>query len=338
MRRRTFVAGSVGIGTALLAGCTADGGGVGSGDGASGDGSGDTGDSSDGDSTDGDSGGSGDTGSFRLLISDRPAAIGDFESLTVSFSHARVFGGGSDETATATGTDDETAAGTDTASATDTEDDPATGTDTEGGGAVQPDSDEEDDGNGKGNGRGNGNGTGGDDEEQREDEEEREEEDGADGEEQGSGDGGFTTFDLSGASVDLTRVVGDAAMSILDEPLAPGRYTKIELHAAEVTGVVDGEDANVKLPSGKLMLTKPFEVVAGESVSFVFDINVVQRGQGNDYNLLPVIGESGVAGRDVEVEEVDDAGTAANGTEASTATVPGDATDTGTDTSTASDD
>ena len=333
MRRRTFVASGVGIGAALLAGCTADGGSVGSSDGTSGNGSVDTGDSSDGDSNDDNSGVSGNTGSFRLLISDRPAAIGDFDSLTVSFSHARVFGGGSDETATATGSGDEAGARTDTESGTDTEGQTVTGTDSEGGGAVQPESDEEEDGDGRGNGNGNRNRNGDDEEEKQ-----REDEDRDDGEERDSGDAGFTTFDLSGASVDLTRVVGDAAMSILDEPLTAGRYTKIELHAADVTGVVDGEEANVKIPSGKLMLTKPFEVVAGESVSFVFDINVVQRGQGNDHNLLPVIGESGVAGRDVEVEEVDDAGTAPNGTEASTATDSGSTAGTRTDTAATSDD
>jgi hypothetical protein len=94
-------------------------------------------------------------------------------------------------------------------------------------------------------------------------------------------------------------------MSVLDGELSPGRYTKIELHASDVVGIVDGEEAAVKIPSGKLMLTRPFEVAAGESVDFVFDINVVKRGKGNSYNLQPVIGESGVAGKDVDVEEVE---------------------------------
>jgi len=278
---------SVGAGAALLAGCTSGGGAGEEGD----DGAGGT-DSGGVDTTEtSDASVSG--GRFRLLISDRPAAIGDFESLTVSFSHARVFGDVATETATATGTA--------TTAANET-----------GGGAVQPESDdgdEDDPGNGNGNGRGNGDGgDGGDGDEDSRDTAATDDRDA--GEAGDDGEGGFTRFDLSGASVDLTKVVGDRAMPVLDETLAPGRYTKIELHAADVTGIVDGEGANVKIPSGKLMLTKPFEVRRGESVSFVFDINVVQRGQGNDYNLLPVIGESGVAGTDVAVEEVDDAGTA----------------------------
>ena len=91
---------------------------------------------------------------------------------------------------------------------------------------------------------------------------------------------------------------------MFDGELREGRYTKIELYAADVVGVVDDEEVEVKIPSGKLQIVKSFEVRAGETVSFVFDINVVKRGP-NGYNLLPVISESGVAGEDVEVEEVD---------------------------------
>lgn len=312
MKRRAFVT-SVGAGAALLAGCTSggDGGSGGGSDGSDG-GDGTSGTDTGGDATGETSDGGVAGGRFRLLISDRPAAIGDFDSLTVSFSHARVFGD------IRTATEDETATADGTATATATSSSNETG-----GGAVQPESDEDEDDPGNGNGRGNG----GDDGEEEE----------AEGDDGDDGQGGFTRFDLAGASVDLTQVVGDRAMPVLDETLAPGRYTKIELHASDVTGIVDGEEANVHIPSGKLMLTQPFEVAAGETVSFVFDINVVQRGQGNDYNLLPVIGESGVAGEDVDVEEVENGEDGEGGaTESATATDAGTAT--GTATETASDD
>ena len=58
------------------------------------------------------------------------------------------------------------------------------------------------------------------------------------------------------------------------------------------------------IPSGKLQIVKPFEIEPGEELSFVFDINVVRKGSEGGYNLLPVISESGVAGEDVEVEEI----------------------------------
>ncbi|MFB6361013.1 MAG: DUF4382 domain-containing protein [Halobacteriales archaeon] len=116
--------------------------------------------------------------------------------------------------------------------------------------------------------------------------------------------GGFREIDLDGASVDLTQVVGEKAISVFDGELPEGRYAKIELVASGIDGIVDGGPVDVMIPSGKLQIVKPFEVVAGETLSFVFDINVVKKGQTGDYNLLPVIAKSGVSGNDVEVEEV----------------------------------
>ena len=104
----------------------------------------------------------------------------------------------------------------------------------------------------------------------------------------------------------MTQVVGEKAISVLEGELEAGTYTKIELHASDVVGVVDGDEVDVKLPSEKLQITKTFEVEEGEEVSFVFDIHVVKRGPNNGYILRPVISESGVAGEDVEVEEVED--------------------------------
>ena len=73
-----------GLGTAALAGCSGGGGGGSSEDGT--------------DTGDGKSGGA--LGAFRLLISDQPAAIGDFDSLEVTLSSARVFRVDEDETVT----------------------------------------------------------------------------------------------------------------------------------------------------------------------------------------------------------------------------------------------
>ncbi|WP_206043396.1 DUF4382 domain-containing protein [Haloarcula rubripromontorii] len=256
MRRRRFIATGAGVGVGLLAGCS------GSSDSGS-DGTSDDGTSDDATMADG-----GAVGAFRLLISDQPAAIGDFDSLNVSFSRARIFRASeeTEDTATETATADPT--GTATADSTEAETTDPTETET-------PDDDADED-----------------------------------------ADGGFVVRDLDGATVDLTEVVGDRAIGVLDGELEAGRYSKIELYAESVEGVVDGESVDVKIPSGKLQITKPFEVVAGESVEFVFDINVVKKGNGG-YNLLPVISESGVAGRDVDVEEVSN-GADADDTESST--------------------
>lgn len=111
------------------------------------------------------------------------------------------------------------------------------------------------------------------------------------------------TVQLNNTTVDLTSVVGENATMIADVTLEPGTYNKIELHVASVDAQVDGESAAVKVPSQKLMITKPFNVSANQTTKFVFDISVVKKGP-NGYNLLPVISESGVAGKDVQIREV----------------------------------
>ncbi|WEL23852.1 DUF4382 domain-containing protein [Candidatus Nanohalovita haloferacivicina] len=107
------------------------------------------------------------------------------------------------------------------------------------------------------------------------------------------------------SAVDLTQVRNLTAESLVNTTLPAGNYSKIELYSERINASVDGENVDVKIPPGKLMITKPFEVRPNETTSFVFDIQVVLRGnqQNNQgYILRPVTSESGVAGRDVEVE------------------------------------
>ena len=277
--RRHILAVSAGTGALMLAGCSADTTGADpDGDGSSSDGT--------------DSGGSA-AGTFRLLISDQPVAIDDFDELNVSLDRARIF---SESAEDGDGEEDEADASEDGESDPDEDEgdepgDEANETEADGGENDSDDSDEDD-------------GTA-----DEENETEGDPEDEADGpEDDGAADDdqrGFQVIDLDNATVDLTQVVGDKAIGVFEGELEEGRYTKIELYAADVEGIVDGESVDVKIPSGKLQIVKPFEVVAGETLSFVFDINVVKKGQKQAYNLLPVISESGVAGRDVEAEEIE---------------------------------
>ncbi|MFB6145839.1 MAG: DUF4382 domain-containing protein [Candidatus Nanohaloarchaea archaeon] len=115
------------------------------------------------------------------------------------------------------------------------------------------------------------------------------------------------TFDLDSPTVDLTQLKGSKAQAILRRNLSAGSYTKIELNVENTNGVVNGSEVNVKVPSNKLMITKNFEVRPNGTTSFVFDIQVVERGN-QGYNLLPVISNSGVAGEDVPVERTSDKG------------------------------
>ncbi|MFP4423970.1 MAG: DUF4382 domain-containing protein [Candidatus Woesearchaeota archaeon] len=119
---------------------------------------------------------------------------------------------------------------------------------------------------------------------------------------------GFEERDVD-VTVDLTELVGAASTEVLETELEPGVYSKIELYVKSVDATVGNESAQVMVPSEKLQIVKEFEIVEGNVTTFVFDINVVRKGQGNEYNLLPVISESGVVGKDLdesEVEEIED--------------------------------
>ena len=282
--RRKFVALGAGASATLLAGCAGEGSLPSSG-------------GSDG--SDGSDGGSGTTtGTFRLLISDAPADIGDFDRLDVTLDRARVFEArdGEDEEEdeeAADEEDDEGESDDDTGeNATETDDDTGENvTETDDDGSPNGTADDED----------------GEDDVEGDESEDNEEED-AEGEDDADGgeDRGFRVVDLDGATVDLTQVIDEDAIAVFDGELPAGSYEKIELEVSAVEGVVDGAEVEVKLPSEKLQITNGFEVTADEPVSFVFDINVVKRGKNNGYILKPVISGSGVAGRDVEVNEIDE--------------------------------
>jgi hypothetical protein len=277
--RREFVALGAGASATLLAGCAGDGAVP---------------------STDGSGGGTDSqttTGSFRLLISDAPADIADFDRLDVRLSEARVFEAGGeddeegDDDGNETDVDDETDGNVSDPETDDGQDD------SEAEDAEEDDDEESDDGEG---------GEDGADDETDDDEDGDETDDDEDGDETDDDDRGFTVIDLDGATVDLTQVIEDDAIAVFDGELPAGSYEKIELAVSDVQGIVDGGEVDVKLPSEKLQITNGFEVTPDESVSFVFDINVVKRGPNNGYILKPVISGSGVAGRDVEVNEIDD--------------------------------
>jgi len=67
-----------------------------------------------------------------------------------------------------------------------------------------------------------------------------------------------------------------------------------------VEAQIDNSSVDVKLPSGKLQLTKSFTVAPNQTTEFVFDIQAVQRGT-QGIILRPVISQSGTVGEDVEI-------------------------------------
>ena len=217
------------------------------------------------------------SGTFQLYISDQPVAIDEFESLVVDFDYARVFPSSDSQD----GEDDDDQQTPDTGDNTDDIDESDGGAESE-----------------ENNNAGDA------------DEEEEEFEDAGDADdetrEDGSDENGFFILDLDGQSVDLTDVLGDKAIRVWEGELDEGEYDKIELHIHSADGILKetGDSVDVKVPSEKLQIVHSFEVTAEETTGFVFDINVVAKGQTGGYNLLPVISESGVVGDDVDIEDV----------------------------------
>ncbi len=122
------------------------------------------------------------------------------------------------------------------------------------------------------------------------------------------GEESFVEEDIN-VTVDLTQLVGAKSIEVLELDLEPGNYTKIELFVDQPNidaETADETAASIFVPSGKLMIENDFEIVEGEQVTFVFDINIVKTGPGTDYNLTPVIAESGVVGDDLDEEDVEE--------------------------------
>jgi CYTH domain-containing protein len=102
--------------------------------------------------------------------------------------------------------------------------------------------------------------------------------------------------DLDGdnvAGIDLRPLEGENALEIWSGNLTAGEYNKVFIYVDKVTGVLEGGGtAEVKLPSNKLQISKPFTI--GDSVvSFVYDITVVNAGKSGKYVLKPQIAQSG---------------------------------------------
>ena len=93
--------------------------------------------------------------------------------------------------------------------------------------------------------------------------------------------------------IDLRLLTGENALEIWSGNVTPGVYSKLFIYVGDVTGyLVGNESVAVKLPSGKLHISKPFSV-NDSLVNFVFDITVHEAGNSGKYILQPQISESG---------------------------------------------
>jgi hypothetical protein len=108
----------------------------------------------------------------------------------------------------------------------------------------------------------------------------------------------WVEFEPQVREVDLTLLPGDKAQEIWRGDVPEGQYTKVFIQVSDISGVLKetGKPVDVKLPSSKLQISKPFEITSGSVTSFVYDLTVVAAGSpqsGIKYILKPQVGQSG---------------------------------------------
>ena len=91
---------------------------------------------------------------------------------------------------------------------------------------------------------------------------------------------------------DLTKLQDGNVTTIVNESIGTGEYTQVRLIVESTEGLVNGTMVDVAVPSETLKIVKSFTIAENQTVTFIFDIHVVKAGK--KYNLVPVIGKSGV--------------------------------------------
>jgi uncharacterized repeat protein (TIGR01451 family) len=137
---------------------------------------------------------------------------------------------------------------------------------------------------------------------------------------QGGESGNWTEFDLGdpGESVNLTELKDTNATEIWSGELKNGTYNKVFIYITAIDWELkEGNGTSeVKLPGGKLQISKPFEVKDGIVTNFVYDVTVIEAGKSGKYILKPQIAQSGAdqkfneitpskAGADLEINKTE---------------------------------
>ena len=104
--------------------------------------------------------------------------------------------------------------------------------------------------------------------------------------------GEWMILEPSNRTFDLTKLQDGNVTTIINESIGTGKYTQVRLIVESTKGLVNGTMINVTVPSEMLKIVKPFTITENQMATFIFDINVVKAGK--KYNLIPVIGKSGV--------------------------------------------
>lgn len=111
----------------------------------------------------------------------------------------------------------------------------------------------------------------------------------------GDGTKEWIEFEPEVETVDLALLPGEKAQEIWRGNIPEGQFTKVSIYVAHIEGIlIETNDlTNVKLPSERLQISKPFEVKVDTLVSFVYDVTVVRAGQSGQYIIKPQLDQSG---------------------------------------------
>ena len=104
--------------------------------------------------------------------------------------------------------------------------------------------------------------------------------------------GEWMILEPSNQTFDLTKLQDGNVTTIVNESIGTGEYTQVRLIVESTKGLVNGTMVDVAVPSETLKIVKSFTITENQTVTFIFDIHVVKAGK--KYNLVPVIGKSGV--------------------------------------------
>lgn len=99
---------------------------------------------------------------------------------------------------------------------------------------------------------------------------------------------------------DLTLLPGEMTQELWRGNVPEGDYSKVIVYVSVVHGTLKatGEIIEIKLPSNKLQMSKPFQVTTGTITSFTYDLTVVKAGNaqsGGKYLLNPQVDQSGAS-------------------------------------------
>ena len=99
---------------------------------------------------------------------------------------------------------------------------------------------------------------------------------------------------------DLTLLPGAKTQELWRGNIPEGEYNRVVIHVSRVRGTLKATEQTIeiKLPSNKLQMSKPFQISSGHVTSFTYDLTVVKTGSsrnGGKYLLKPQVADSGAS-------------------------------------------